>query len=247
MRIVAQHASVAVPRSRPHLCGGVVTELLVRRSGPGGIRTHILPLQRRSNPVLHHVQLVCPACSCRKAMPSFETKTTIRRSDPCIELLAIRVDARMSFVSEPQHGQCLLALPPLHATDGTIQIHCDLLPGIQPHGAIRPIVWRDSDYPGFHCTSHSVQCAPLVPFPWFAPCDRAGSPPAPARTADWSAIRAGQHLTGRKIELSCGACGPTSCNRRSNSSLRHPGISWHRHSGCALSSPAGTIGPRELV
>src|ERR1700746_2856827 len=25
VRIVAQHASVAVPRSRPHLCGGVVT------------------------------------------------------------------------------------------------------------------------------------------------------------------------------------------------------------------------------
>jgi hypothetical protein len=114
----------------------------------------------------------------------------------------------MSFVSEPQHGQCLLALPPLHATDGTIQIHCDLLPGIQPHGAITPIVWRDSDYPGFHCTSHSVQCAPPVPFPWFAPCDRAGSPPAPARTADWSAIRAGQHLTGRKIEQSCGASAP---------------------------------------
>lgn len=30
-------------------------------------------------------------------------------------------------------------------------------------------------------------------------------PPAPARTADWSAIRAGQHLTGKKIEESCGA------------------------------------------
>jgi hypothetical protein len=31
VRIVAQHASVAVPRSRPHLCGGVVTVL-------GGVR-----------------------------------------------------------------------------------------------------------------------------------------------------------------------------------------------------------------
>jgi hypothetical protein len=28
VRIVAQHASVAVPRSRPHLCGGVVTGAL---------------------------------------------------------------------------------------------------------------------------------------------------------------------------------------------------------------------------
>ena len=30
-------------------------------------------------------------------------------------------------------------------------------------------------------------------------------PPAPARIAVWSTIRAGQHLTGRKIEQSCGA------------------------------------------
>ena len=37
--------------------GALSIELLARRNGPGGNRTHNLPLLRRSNPVLHHVQL----------------------------------------------------------------------------------------------------------------------------------------------------------------------------------------------
>jgi hypothetical protein len=40
VRIVAQHASVAVPRSRPHLCGGVVTLLL--RNGIRPITLHVI-------------------------------------------------------------------------------------------------------------------------------------------------------------------------------------------------------------
>src|SRR6516162_1894503 len=61
---------------------------------------------------------------------------------------------------------------------------------------------------------------------------RAGSLPAPARTADWSAIRAGQHLTGRKIEAELQGVSPTSFCRRSNSSLRHPGFRcWEQAAG----------------
>jgi hypothetical protein len=36
VRIVAQHASVAVPRSRPHLCGGVVTEPIIAAAAGTG-------------------------------------------------------------------------------------------------------------------------------------------------------------------------------------------------------------------